>query len=194
MGLSSHNVEVSWEERPMCIYVYVCRFSHSMAWSGGIKGYMSNYTCSQKNWIRNMQTAFPDSNFSWPSPAHENRDLAVKMSKTWITFCPCVLLWFIKLILGDRYGPGVSWWVLFREIWNFFKICLLNSLFYTLVCFSFLFIRCQHKGVSPVAARRFTTKRMDTVTTSDSLLRFLILNEFNICSEITWINPVLNPH
>jgi len=51
MGLSSHNVEVSWEERLMCMYLYVYRLSHSMAWSGGIKGYMSNYICSQHTYL-----------------------------------------------------------------------------------------------------------------------------------------------
>jgi len=51
--------------------------------------------------------------------------------------------------------------------------------------FQFFFISCQHKGVSPVAASRPTTKRMGTVTTPDFLFRFLILNEFDICSEIT---------
>ena len=60
--------------------------------------------------------------------------------------------------------------------------------------FQFFFISCQHKGVSPVAAKRLTTKCMGTVTTPDFLLRFLILNDFDICSEIIWINPHYVPN
>ena len=51
--------------------------------------------------------------------------------------------------------------------------------------FKFFFISCQHKGVSPVVASRPTTKCMGTVTTQDFIFRFLILNEFDVCSEIT---------
>jgi len=47
---------------------------------------------------------------------------------------------------------------------------------------------------SPVLLKQVCSKKGLWATTGDVLLRFLILNEFDVCSEITWITPHYVPN